>query len=108
MSNYFSDILHKPTSALEVPDLQIVAKNHDVAATLLMCRLAIAIGVQCEKNKDFIEKIQALTETDQHFLMKAIEQVNPLSHVHGNGLIKCLRSCLVFLNLKMVARQQRR
>jgi len=40
-----------------------------------MCRLTIAIGVQCEKNKEFIDKIQGLSETDQHYLMRAIEQV---------------------------------
>ncbi|ETW85647.1 hypothetical protein HETIRDRAFT_379686 [Heterobasidion irregulare TC 32-1] len=75
MTQYFSDVLRQPTSALDVPDLQAIAKDHNVASTLLMCRLAIAIAVQCEKNKGFIEKIQGLSETDQHYLMKAIEQV---------------------------------
>ena len=75
MTQYFSDILSKPTSSLGVPDLQSIAKDHDVASTLTMCRLTIAIAVQCEKNKEFIEKIQGLSETDQHYLMKAIEQV---------------------------------
>lgn len=76
MTQYFSDVLRQPTSALDVPDLQAIAKDHNVASTLLMCRLAIAIAVQCEKNKGFIEKIQGLSETDQHYLMKAIEQVS--------------------------------
>jgi protein HOOK3 len=76
MTQYFSDVLHQPTSDLEVPDLQAVAKNHDLSSTLLMCRLTIAIAVQCEKNKEFIEKIQRLTEANQHFLMKAIEQAS--------------------------------
>ncbi|KAA1478772.1 HOOK-domain-containing protein [Dentipellis sp. KUC8613] len=75
MTQYFSEVLHQPTTALDVPDLQAVAKDHNVASTLLMCRLTIAIAVQCEKNKEFIEKIQGLSETDQHYLMKAIEQV---------------------------------
>lgn len=75
MTQYFSDVLNKPTSSLDVPDLQAIAKDHDVASTLMMCRLTIAIAVQCEKNKDFIEKIQGLSETDQHYLMRAIEQV---------------------------------
>ncbi|EIM82519.1 HOOK-domain-containing protein [Stereum hirsutum FP-91666 SS1] len=75
MTQYFSDVLNKPTSSLDVPDLQAIAKDHDVASTLTMCRLTIAIAVQCEKNKEFIEKIQGLSETDQHYLMKAIEQV---------------------------------
>ncbi|KAF7295154.1 hypothetical protein MIND_01054100 [Mycena indigotica] len=75
MTQYFADILQKPTSGLEVPDLQAVAKDHSVLPTLAMCRLTIAIGVQCEQNKQFIDKIQGLSETDQHYLMKAIEQV---------------------------------
>ncbi|TFY66829.1 hypothetical protein EVG20_g4265 [Dentipellis fragilis] len=75
MTQYFSEVLHQPTTALDVPDLQAIGKDHNVASTLLMCRLTIAIAVQCEKNKEFIEKIQGLSETDQHYLMKAIEQV---------------------------------
>ncbi|CAA7267986.1 unnamed protein product [Cyclocybe aegerita] len=75
MTQYFADVLQKPTSSLDVPDLQAIAKDHSLSATLTMCRLAIVIGVQCEKNKEFIDKIQGLSETDQHNLMKAIEQV---------------------------------
>ncbi|RDB21492.1 Protein Hook 3 [Hypsizygus marmoreus] len=75
MTQYFTDVLQKPTGSLDVPDLQAIAKDHNVAATLIMCRLTIAIGVQCEKNKQFIDKIQGLSEVDQHHLMKAIEQV---------------------------------
>jgi protein HOOK3 len=76
MTQYFADVLQKPTSSLDVPDLQAIAKDHSLSATLIMCRLTIVIGVQCERNKEFIDKIQVLSETDQHHLMKAIEQVN--------------------------------
>ncbi|KAJ3976503.1 HOOK-domain-containing protein [Lentinula raphanica] len=55
-------------------NLQAMAKNADETATLVMCRLTIAIGVQCEKNKVFIDKIQGLSQTDQHHLMRVIEQ----------------------------------
>ncbi|KAF9557698.1 hypothetical protein CPC08DRAFT_38418 [Agrocybe pediades] len=75
MTQYFADVLQKPTSSLDVPDLQAIAKDHNLAATLTLCRLTIVIGVQCEQNKQFIDKIQGLSETDQHHLMKAIEQV---------------------------------
>jgi protein HOOK3 len=94
MTQYFADILQKPTSGLDVPDLQAIAKDHSVPATLTMCRLTIAIGVQCEKNKQFIDRIQGLSETDQHYLMKAIEQarfirlwqyVGQLIHATGHG-----------------------
>ncbi|KAJ7929345.1 HOOK protein-domain-containing protein [Mycena leptocephala] len=83
MTQYFADVLQKPTSGLDVPDLQAVAKDHTVQATLTMCRLTIAIGVQCEKNKQFIDKIQGLSETDQHYLMKAIEQVMARINLSG-------------------------
>jgi protein HOOK3 len=76
MTQYFTDVLQKPTSTLDVPDLQAIAKDYNVSATLIMCRLTIAIGVQCEQNKQFIDKIQELSEADQHHLMKAIEQVS--------------------------------
>ncbi|KAF8964104.1 hypothetical protein BDZ97DRAFT_945735 [Flammula alnicola] len=75
MTQYFADVLQKPTSSLDVPDLQAIAKDHNLPALLTLCRLTIVIGVQCEKNKEFIEKIQGLSEVDQHCLMKAIEQV---------------------------------
>jgi protein HOOK3 len=100
MTQYFADILQKPTSGLDVPDLQAIAKDHSVPATLTMCRLTIAIGVQCEKNKQFIDRIQGLSETDQHYLMKAIEQarfiwlwqyVGQLIHTTGHGTNQSLR-----------------
>jgi hypothetical protein len=72
---YFSDVLDQNTSALEVPDLQAMAKDHSVKDTLIMCKLTISIAVQCENNKRIIDKIQSLSDTNQHYLMKAIEQV---------------------------------
>jgi protein HOOK3 len=78
MTQYFSDVLQCPMGNLEVPDLQAIAKDHNVAATLTMCRMTIAIGVQCERNREFIDKIQGLNETDQHYLMKAIERVRSM------------------------------
>ncbi|OAX41580.1 HOOK-domain-containing protein [Rhizopogon vinicolor AM-OR11-026] len=75
LTQYFAEVLQKPTSGLEVPDLQAIAKDHHVGATLIMCRITIAIAVQCEKNKEIIDRIQKLSEVDQHYLMKAIEQV---------------------------------
>lgn len=76
MTQYFSDILHQPTTALDVPDLQALAKDNSIPAALVMCRLTIAIAVQCEKNNESIEKIQRLSEPEQHALMKAIEQAS--------------------------------
>lgn len=80
MTQYLLDVLHQPARALEVPDLQAIAKDHNIAATLLMCRMTITIAVQCENNKDIIERIQRLGESEQHALMKAIEQVSTPYH----------------------------
>ena len=55
--------------------MQAIAKDYNVNATLIMCRLTIAIAVQCENNKEIIERIQKLTESEQHSLMRVIEQV---------------------------------
>ncbi|KAF7796540.1 hypothetical protein EIP86_007720 [Pleurotus ostreatoroseus] len=85
MTQYFSDVLHQPTSALDVPDLQAMAKDYNINATLIMCRLTIVIAVQCEMNKQVIEKIQSLTETEQHSLMRAIEQVMAKVKAAGNA-----------------------
>ncbi|KIY68000.1 HOOK-domain-containing protein [Cylindrobasidium torrendii FP15055 ss-10] len=74
MTQYFSDILQKATNSLEVPNLSAMAKDSDIQAILIMCRLTIAIGVQCERNHEFVGKIQGLSERDQHNLMRAIEQ----------------------------------
>ncbi|KAG2157579.1 HOOK-domain-containing protein [Suillus bovinus] len=85
LTQYFAEVLQKPTSGLEVPDLQAIAKDRDVGATLIMCRITIAIAVQCEQNKEIIARIQQLNEEDQHFLMKAIEQViSKISDAQGD------------------------
>ena len=75
MAQYLADVLHQPTTGLDVPDLQAMAKDHDTNATLTMCSLALVIAVQSEKNKLIVEKIQRMNEEDQHVIMKAIEQV---------------------------------
>lgn len=84
MTQYFAEVLQKPTTGLEVPNLQAVAKDASLSSLLTLCRMTVVIGVQCEKNKDFIEKIQQLGQSEQHQLMRAIEQVSafirPRSH----------------------------
>ncbi|KAL7283162.1 hypothetical protein ACG7TL_002588 [Trametes sanguinea] len=81
MTQYFSEVLHQPAGALDIPDLQSIAKDYNVNATLVLCRLAIAIAVQCENNQTIIERIQKLTESEQHSLMRVIEQVVVNGHL---------------------------
>lgn len=81
MTQYYANVLRQPTSVLDVPDLQAMAKEHDALATLAMCRLTIVIAVQSPRNKETIDKIQKLSQGNQQALMKAIEQVCELSDV---------------------------
>lgn len=78
MTQYFSDVLHQQTNSLDVPDLQAIAKDQSIPATLVMCRLTIAIAVQCAQNEEIIGRITKLSESEQHSLMKAIEQARHL------------------------------
>ncbi|KAG9018196.1 hypothetical protein FRB90_011894 [Tulasnella sp. 427] len=75
ITQYYTEVLHQPASALEVPDLQAVAKEYNVPETLRLCRLTIGIAVQSEKKKEIIVGIQGLEETYQSSLMRAIEKV---------------------------------
>ena len=72
---YFTDVLGQSTTSLEVPDLHAMATEQDMDATLEMCRLALTIGVQSQKNAEIIGKIQSLDERNQHCLMRSIEKV---------------------------------
>ncbi|KAL4074574.1 HOOK protein-domain-containing protein [Scleroderma yunnanense] len=89
LTQYFEDVLQKPTAALDVPNLQAAAKDYNVGAILILCRMTLAITVQCEKNRDIIERIQRLDEDAQHYLMKAIEEVmvkiSASPNDNGNG-----------------------
>ncbi|GJJ12471.1 hypothetical protein Clacol_006713 [Clathrus columnatus] len=75
ITQYFAEVLHQPSSSLDVPDLQAISKDFELEATLILCRLTICIAVQSEKNKEVIDRIQLLSETKQHILMKAIEKL---------------------------------
>lgn len=75
MNQYYTDVLHQPTTAIQVPNLQAIAQDYNLDEALVLCELTIAIAVQSEKNKSVIERIQKLNDGDQHALMKAIEQV---------------------------------
>ncbi|KIY43716.1 HOOK-domain-containing protein [Fistulina hepatica ATCC 64428] len=78
MTQYLAEVVRQPTSYLDVPDLQAIAKDYSLNDLLIMCRLALAIGVHCDNNKEFIDKIQQLGEADQHHLMKSIERTGLL------------------------------
>lgn len=76
ITQYLTDVLRQPPNWLEVPDLQAVARDYNTPETLRLCRLALVIAVQSQKNKDVIERMQGLKEAYQSALMRAIEQVS--------------------------------
>lgn len=75
ISQYFIDALNQPSSSLDVPDLQSIAKDHDRAHTMTVCRLVLAIAVQSEKKQEVVEHIKRLSERHQSALMRTIEEV---------------------------------
>ncbi|CAG8711764.1 10286_t:CDS:2, partial [Acaulospora colombiana] len=80
ITQYFIDILKQSPShvnALEVPDLQKMARDGDRKGTLNLCRLCIAIAVMSARNQDIIAGIQTLEEAHQQRLMEAIALVSP-------------------------------
>lgn len=56
-------------------NLTSIAKDADSHNILIMCQLVIAIAVQSDNNKLYIEMIQSLTQKSQHALMVSIEEV---------------------------------
>ena len=70
-----------------------------------MCQLVIAIAVQSDNNKRYIEMIQSLTQKSQHALMVSIEEVmshfnaepdtssnNRLSYLSGHSTVSGTKS----------------
>ncbi|KAF9062959.1 hypothetical protein BDP27DRAFT_1151895, partial [Rhodocollybia butyracea] len=60
MKQYFTDILKKDISSLELPQLIALARDNDILAALKLCKQILAIGMYCLKNREFIKKIQIL------------------------------------------------
>jgi hypothetical protein len=98
ITRYFEDIVEQDPELLPSVNLTAIAKDADLHELLLMCQLVIAIAVQSDNNKTYIEMIQSLTQKSQHALMVSIEEVmnhfntepdyasnKRLSYVSGNS-----------------------
>lgn len=75
ITQYFVDALNQPSSSLDVPDLQAIARDHDALHTMAVCRLVLAIAVQSEGKQEVVEHIKKLSERHQSALMRSIEEV---------------------------------
>lgn len=56
-------------------NLTAIAKDADLHELLIMCQLIVAIAVQCDNNRVYIDMIQSLSQKSQHALMLSIEEV---------------------------------
>lgn len=75
ITRYFEDVVGQDPELLPSVNLTAIAKDADLHELLLMCQLVIAIAVQSDNNKTYIEMIQSLTQKSQHALMVSIEEV---------------------------------
>lgn len=75
ITRYFEDVVGQDPELLPSVNLTSIAKDADLHELLLMCQLVIAIAVQSDNNKMYIEMIQSLTQKSQHALMVSIEEV---------------------------------
>ncbi|KAI8993527.1 hypothetical protein BDB01DRAFT_332040 [Pilobolus umbonatus] len=78
ITRYFEDIVGQDPELLPSVNLTAIAKDADLHELLLMCQLVIAIAVQSDNNKTYIDMMQSLTQKSQHALMVSIEEV--MSH----------------------------
>ncbi|KAG1048525.1 hypothetical protein G6F43_009086 [Rhizopus delemar] len=75
ITRYFEEVVGQDPQYLPTINLTAIAKDADLHELLLMCQLVIAIAVQSDNNKAYIEMIQSLTQKNQHALMVSIEEV---------------------------------
>jgi protein HOOK3 len=79
MAAYFLDKLNVDMSSEAckdvVPNLNAIAKEHSKDDVLKFVQLTVALAVQCDKNQEYIARIQTLSQECQHHIMLSIEQV---------------------------------
>ncbi|KAI8881856.1 hypothetical protein K501DRAFT_187972 [Backusella circina FSU 941] len=94
ITRYFEDIVGQDPELLPTVNLTAIAKDADLHELLLMCQLVIAIAVQSDNNRTYIEMIQSLTQKSQHALMVSIEEVmnhfNTEPEYASNSRLSCL------------------
>lgn len=76
MAQYYTDTLQQSIDALEMPDVNEIARSSSPAELAKLCKLAIGITIQSDNTKtSHVAAIQTLSQDDQQSLMIAIEQV---------------------------------
>ena len=75
ITRYFDEVLGQDPELLPSIDLAAIAKHANPLELLRMCQFIVAIAVQCDNNRVYIDMIQSLTQKSQHALMLSIEEV---------------------------------
>lgn len=79
ITRYFDEVLGQDPELLPSIDLAAIAKHANPSELLRMCQFIVAIAVQCDNNRVYIDMIQSLSQKSQHALMLSIEEVGWLS-----------------------------
>ncbi|RCH81335.1 hypothetical protein CU097_002063, partial [Rhizopus azygosporus] len=94
ITRYFEEIIGQDPELLPSVNLSAIAKDADSHELLLMCQLVIAIAVQSDNNRTYIEMIQSLSQKSQHALMVSIEEVmnhfNTEPDISSNPRLSCI------------------
>ncbi|KAI7873563.1 hypothetical protein K492DRAFT_138875 [Lichtheimia hyalospora FSU 10163] len=83
ITRYFDEVLGQDPEQLPSIDLNAIAKEANHYDLLLMCQLIVAIAVQSDNNRVYIDMIQSLSQKSQHSLMLSIEEV--MHHFDGDA-----------------------
>ncbi|KAI9315235.1 hypothetical protein BX666DRAFT_1861342 [Dichotomocladium elegans] len=76
ITRYFDEVLGQDPELLPVVDLTAIAKEAKHHELLRMCQLVVAIAVQSDNNRVYIDMIQSLSQKSQHALMLSIEEAS--------------------------------
>ena len=79
---YYEDVLQQDTSELAVPDLQAASKQSDAKSLCALAELIVGCAVQCDNNKEYIQRITTLDETAQSNLKQIIEKLIVYARIH--------------------------
>lgn len=88
ITRYFDEVLGQDPEHLPSIDLNAIAKEAKHYDLLLMCQLIVAIAVQSDNNRAYIDMIQSLSQKSQHSLMLSIEEVSSSGGKTGSGRLK--------------------
>lgn len=73
ISSYFDEIIGKHYESLQRINLMAISKDSDPSEICKLALMVLVMAVQSPRNKVFIDKIQTMSQNDQHLLMMCIE-----------------------------------